>query len=69
MQQDRRSREAELSSVEFPLMATCIKENHQPTSTGSEDVVLARHVYKGDKGINYSFIELVIFHAIMIIKK
>ena len=51
MQQDRRSREAELSSAEFPLMATCIKENHQPTSTGSEDVVLAHHVYKGDKGI------------------
>ena len=56
MQQDRQSREAELSSAEFSPMTTCIKENHQRTSPGSEDVLLARQVYKGDKAILFSWI-------------
>ena len=55
-QQDRSRREAELLSAELSPMTTCIKENHQRTSPGSEDVLLARHVYKGDKAILVSWI-------------
>ena len=49
MQQDRQSREAELSSAEISPMTTGVKENHQRTSPGSENVLMARHVYKDDK--------------------
>ena len=49
MQQDRQCREAELSSAEICSMTTCVKENRQRTSPGSDNVLLARHVYKGDK--------------------
>ena len=59
MQQDRSRREAELSSEEFP---TRIKENHLRTSPGSENVLLARHAYKGSKARVQS-VGLVIFHA------